>query len=390
MSAEETNKVLVRRFVEAQANADLNTLDELLAPDFVDHSLQPDQDPGREGFIRSVAKEPTIFSNVRANIEDQVAQGNKVITRLTMKRLHDRGEFLGLAPTGMEIKTSAIVIHRIERGKIAEEWSESTGALEATRQRLEQEMIERERAEQELQVARRIQQASLPREVPQLEGWQINPYFRPAREVGGDFYEFFELPNGQLGFAVGDATGKGVPAALVMTATCAFLGGVATASGSSPGEVLAQVNEAVLARIPANMFVTCFYGVLDPSSGRFSYANAGHNLPCCCHVEGASTELKARGMPLGLMPGMSYEEHETILTVGECVLFYTDGLTEAHNSQGEMFGTPRLRSLLSDRFESRRDLSAALVRELRRFTGEGWEQEDDITLLTLQRSAARR
>ena len=390
MSAEENNKVLVRRFVEAQANADLNTLDELLAPDFVDHSLQPDQDPGREGFIRSVAKEPTIFSNVRANIEDQVAQGNKVITRLTMKRLHDRGPFLGLAPTGMEIKTSAIVIHRIERGKIAEEWSESTGALEATRQRLEQEMIERERAEQELQVARRIQQASLPRGVPQLEGWQINPYFRPAREVGGDFYEFFELPNGQLGFAVGDATGKGVPAALVMTATCAFLGGVATASGSSPGEVLAQVNEAVLARIPANMFVTCFYGVLDPSSGRFSYANAGHNLPCCCHVEGASTELKARGMPLGLMPGMSYEQHETILKVGESVLFYTDGLTEAHNSQGEMFGTPRLRSLLSDRFESRRDLSAALVRELRRFTGEGWEQEDDITLLTLQRSAARR
>jgi len=390
MSAEENNKVLVRRFVEAQANADLNTLDELLAPEFVDHSLQPDQDPGREGFIRSVAKEPTIFSNVRANIEDQVAQGNKVITRLTMKRLHDRGEFLGLAPTGMEIKTSAIVIHRIERGKIVEEWSESTGALEATRQRLEQEMIERERAEQELQVARRIQQASLPREVPQLEGWQINPYFRPAREVGGDFYEFFELPNGQLGFAVGDATGKGVPAALVMTATCAFLGGVATASGSSPGEVLAQVNEAVLARIPANMFVTCFYGVLDPSSGHFSYANAGHNLPCCCHVEGASTELKARGMPLGLMPGMSYEQHETILTVGESVLFHTDGLTEAHNSQGEMFGTPRLRSLLSDRFESRRDLSTALVKELRRFTGEGWEQEDDITLLTLQRSAARR
>jgi serine phosphatase RsbU (regulator of sigma subunit)/predicted ester cyclase len=389
-SEEENNKVLVRRFVEAQADADLHTLEELLAPDFVDHSLLPDQDPGREGFLRSVAEEPAIFSEVRTNIEDQAAEGDKVITRLTMKRLHDRGEFFGLAPTGMEIRTSAIVIHRVEGGKIAEEWSESTGYLEATRQRLEQERIERERAEQELQVARRIQQASLPSEVPQLEGWQINPYFRPAREVGGDFYEFFELPNGQLGFAVGDATGKGVPAALVMTATCAFLGGVATASGSSPGEVLARVNEAVLARIPANMFVTCFYGVLDPSSGHFSYANAGHNLPCCCHVEGASTELKARGMPLGLMPGMSYEQHETILTVGESVLFYTDGLTEAHNSQGEMFGTPRLRSLLSDRFESRRDLSAALVRELRRFTGEGWEQEDDITLLTLQRSAARR
>jgi len=290
----------------------------------------------------------------------------------------------------MEIRTSAIVIHRIAGDQIAEEWSESTGALEATRQRLEQEMIERERAEQELQVARRIQQASLPDEVPELEGWQISPYFRPAREVGGDFYEFFELRDGQLGFAVGDATGKGVPAALVMTATCAFLGGVATASSASPGEVLAQVNEAVLARIPPNMFVTCFYGVLDPKSGHFSYANAGHNLPCCCHVEGASTELKARGMPLGLMEGMSYEENETILTVGESVLFYTDGLTEAHNSQGEMFGTPRLRNLLGERFESGRALSATLMEELGRFTGEGWEQEDDITLVTLRRSAASR
>ena len=390
VSIEDENKALVRRFVEAQANADLDTLDELLALDFVDHSLQADQEPGREGFIRSVAAEPAIFSNVRANIEDQAAEGNKVITRLTLSRIHDRGEFLGVAPTGMEIKTSTIVIHRIVGGKIVEEWSESTGALEATRQRLEQEMIERELAEQELQVARRIQQASLPQEVPPLEGWQINPYFRPAREVGGDFYEFFELPNGQLGFAVGDATGKGVPAALVMTATCAFLGGVATASGSSPGEVLAQVNEAVLARIPPNMFVTCFYGGLDPSSGHFSYANAGHNLPCCCHVEGASTELKARGMPLGLMEGMSYEENETILTVGESVLFYTDGLTEAHNSQGEMFGTPRLRNLLGERFESGRALSATLMEELGRFTGEGWEQEDDITLVTLRRSAASR
>ena len=388
MSSEE-NKALVRRFVEAQANADLDTLDKLLAPDFVDHSLQADQEPGREGFMQSVAEEPTIFSYVRANIEDQAAEGDKVITRLTMRRIHDRGPFLDLAPTGMEIKTSAIVIHRIAGDQIAEEWSESTGALEATRQRLEQEMIERERAEQELQVARRIQQASLPNEVPELEGWQISPYFRPAREVGGDFYEFFELRDGQLGFAVGDATGKGVPAALVMTATCAFLGGVATASGGSPGEVLAQANEAMLARIPPNMFVTCFYGVLDPKSGHFSYANAGHNLPCCCHLEGASTELSARGMPLGLMSGMSYEEKETTLTVGESVLFYTDGLIEAHNPQGEMFGTPRLRSLLSDRFEGRRGLSTTLVEELYSFTGEGWEQEDDITLLTLERSASR-
>jgi serine phosphatase RsbU (regulator of sigma subunit)/predicted ester cyclase len=353
--------------------------------DFVDHSLQPDQDPGREGYIRSVAEEPAIFSNVRANIEDQAAEGDKVISRLTISRIHDRGEFLGLAPTGTEIRTSAIVIHRIEGGKIVEEWSESTGYLEALRQRLEQERVERERVEQELQVARRIQQASLPREVPQLEGWRISPLYRPAREVGGDFYEFFELDDGRVGFAVGDATGKGVPAAFVMSATCALLGGVATASGASPGEVLARINEAVLTRIPPNMFVTCFYAILEPESGNLTYANAGHDLPYVRHGSDAE-ELRARGMPLGLMPGMGYEERETILQVGESALFYSDGLVEAHDPKGEMFGFPRLRELVAEHGD-KQSLEEVLLEELYTFTGEGWEQEDDITLLTLRRSA---
>jgi serine phosphatase RsbU (regulator of sigma subunit) len=282
----------------------------------------------------------------------------------------------------------AIVIHRISGGKIAEEWGMGTIGATLRKQRLEQEISERERVEQELRVARSIQQASLPKEVPELVGWRISPYYQPAREVGGDFYEFFELDDGRVGFAVGDATGKGVPAAFVMSATCALLGGVATASGSSPGEVLARVNEAVLTRIPPNMFVTCFYAILEPESGHLVYANAGHNLPCCSH-EDATTDLEARGMPLGLMPGMDYEEKEATVVPGESVLFYTDGLIEAHNPQGEMFGTPRLRSLLSQYSEGARTLSATLLEELERFTGEGWEQEDDVTLLTLECSPPR-
>jgi serine phosphatase RsbU (regulator of sigma subunit) len=144
----------------------------------------------------------------------------------------------------------------------------------------------------------------------------------------------------------------------------------------------------LLARIPPNMFVTCFYAILDPKSGHLVYANAGHNLPCCSHVD-ATSDLEARGMPLGLMPQMSYEENETTLLPGESVLFYTDGLIEAHNPKGEMFGTPRLRSLLSEYSEGGRSLSATLLEELERFTGEGWEQEDDVTLLTLERAPAR-
>jgi serine phosphatase RsbU (regulator of sigma subunit) len=275
-------------------------------------------------------------------------------------------------------------------GKITDEWAQGSGLAEVTQRRLEQEMRERERIEQELRVARSIQQASLPRGAPELEGWEISPHYRPAREVGGDFYDFFELEGGRVGVAVGDATDKGMPAALAVTATCSMLRAVAQALGSSsPGEVLERVNETLVARIPPNTFVTCFYAILDPKSGRLSYANAGHNLPCCRHNEHAATELSARGMPLGLMPGMSYEEKESVLAPAECVLFYTDGLIEAHNPQGEMFGTPRLRYLLSERPEGGIELSATLMEELRRFTGEGWEQEDDITLLTLERSATR-
>jgi serine phosphatase RsbU (regulator of sigma subunit)/ketosteroid isomerase-like protein len=388
VSSAEENKALVRRFIEAQDKGDLEALDELLAPDFVDHNLLPGQEPGREGFMQGVAEDHAALSYIRNTIEYQATDGDEmVITRFTTRTKHDRGAYLGImTPTGQERETMGILIHRVSEGKIVEEWSanSATPVLEA----LAQEISERERVEQELRVARTIQQASLPEEVPTLEGWQIDPYFQPAREVGGDFYEFFELDDGRLALVVGDATGKGVPAALVMTATCAFLGGVATASGASPGAVLARVNEAVLARIPANMFVTCFYAILDPTSGHLSYANAGHNLPCC-RREDAANELKARGMPLGLMPGMSYEEKETVLGPREGVLFYTDGLVEAHNPHGEMFGTPRLRSLLSEYPMGGAELSATLMEELGRFTGEGWDQEDDITLLTLRRSATR-
>src|SRR5215207_6555270 len=219
------------------------------------------------------------------------------------------------------------------------------------RQRLEQEKHERERIEQELVVAQHIQQASLPKVVPELEGWEISPYYQPAREVGGDFYDFFQLPNGRIGIVVGDATGKGGPAALVMASARSMLRAVAQAS-SSPGEVLRRVNEPLATDIPRNMFVTCFYAILDPKSGSLTYANAGHDLPYL-HRDGEAEELRARGMPLGLMPGMDYEEKEISLEAGEGVLFYSDGLVEAHDPEGEMFGFPRLRALVARQGEER-------------------------------------
>jgi serine phosphatase RsbU (regulator of sigma subunit)/predicted ester cyclase len=387
MSAEE-NKALVRRYFEARVKADLYAMEEMMAPDFVSHTLPPEEEPDRESYRRQVAEYASAFSDVRFVIEDQVAAGDKVISRISGRGTHVRSELLGTTPTGREMASMAIFIHRIVEGKISEEWGAGTGRSQLLGQRLEQEIRERERVEQEMRVARRIQQASLPKEVPTLEGWQITPYYRPAREVGGDFYDFHLLSEGRLGVVVGDATGKGVPAALVMSTTCGMLQLAAQAlESSSPGKILERVNEALLARIPLNMFVTCFYAVLEPKSGSLSYANAGHDLPYLRRRGGNCEELRARGMPLGLMPGMGYEQKEIEVDVDEAALFYSDGLVEAHNAKGEMFGFPRLRALIAEHGKER-SLEEALLEELYSFVGEGWEQEDDITLLTLRRSAS--
>jgi serine phosphatase RsbU (regulator of sigma subunit)/anti-sigma regulatory factor (Ser/Thr protein kinase) len=244
------------------------------------------------------------------------------------------------------------------------------------------EIRERERYQQELQVARVIQQTLLPKELPALPGWQVAAYWQPARAVGGDFYDFINLPDGRLGWIIGDVTDKGVPAALVMATTRSILRAAAERL-TSPGQVLAQVNDLLHPDIPPKMFVTCLYAILDPASGVFSYANAGHCLPYRRGQDGVH-ELRATGMPLGLMPGMAYEEKETTLLPGESLFFYSDGLVEAHNPQGEMFGFPRLRGLLASRL-SDATLIEFLQTELSVFTGRDWEQEDDATFLTLER-----
>src|SRR5215210_7074661 len=176
MSTEE-NKALIRRFYEAHEDmsrrkADLDALDKMLAPDFVSHTkLVPSQQPGREGYKQAVAELLASFSNIRFLFEEQVAaEGDKVVSRFTVHLTHDGREFMGVAPTGRELSFKSIEIHRISGGKIAEEWGLGTGGLKLRGQRLEQEIRERERIEQELRVARSIKQASLPNEVPELEG----------------------------------------------------------------------------------------------------------------------------------------------------------------------------------------------------------------------------
>jgi serine phosphatase RsbU (regulator of sigma subunit) len=388
MSVEENNKALIRKFFgEVWSKGNVAAADEFLAPEFVVHHMLPGEEAGAEDYKRAVAEQHAASSDFHVSIEEQVAEGDKVVTRHIDSGTHDQEEFEGFAPSGVRITIENITINRVVEGKIVEERN-AADISPLWQKRVEQELRELQRIEQELQVARSIQQASLPKEVPKLEGWQITPYYQPAREVGGDFYDFFELDDGRLGLVVGDATGKGVPAALVMASTRTMLRAVAQALGSSsPGDVLRRVNDSLVTGIPPNMFVTCFYAILDPKSASLSYANAGHDLPYLRRRSGEAEELRARGMPLGLMPGMDYEEKEIVLEEGEAALFYSDGLVEAHDPKGEMFGFPRLQALVAEHGEER-SLGEALLEELYAFVGEGWEQEDDITLLTLRRSTA--
>jgi len=247
----------------------------------------------------------------------------------------------------------------------------------------EAEARTRERFEQELEVARLIQQNFLPKQLPDLAGWEIAALYRPAREVGGDFYDVIPLPDGQVGFVIGDVTDKGVPAALVMAATRSVLR-ASVQRLVDPAAVLERVNEHLCPDMPSKMFVTCLYGVLQPETGRFRFANAGHDLPYVKTAEG-SVELRARGMPLGLMTGMVYEEKETVLAPGESLLLHSDGVVEAHDSDGKMFGFPRLKEAVAH-YPGGGELIELVLADLREHTGPGAEQEDDITMLTLARS----
>ncbi len=293
------------------------------------------------------------------------------------------GELLGVLTLGPRL--SEVGYSSDDRALLEQLASYAAPALKVSQlvQAQAAEARQRERIDNELKVAQLIQQQFLPRELPDLPGVYVAAFYRPARSVGGDFYDFIPLPDGRVMLVVGDVTDKGVPAALVMASTHALLRSAGPRL-RSPGAVLAQVNDLLCVDIPAHMFVTCFCLVLEPESGQVEYANAGHDLPYA-RTEERVVELRATGMPLGLMPGMQYEERQLQLQPGDCILLHSDGLAEAHNPQREMFGFPRVAELVG-RGVAGEELLDLCLNELDRFTGPNHEQEDDITLVSVQRS----
>jgi serine phosphatase RsbU (regulator of sigma subunit) len=244
-------------------------------------------------------------------------------------------------------------------------------------------VLEKQRLDDELRVARYIQQTLLPKQLPNMPGWEVKGHYQPAQAVGGDFFDFIHLSDGRLGVVIGDATGKGIPAALVMAAARGFVRASAMRT-DNPGEVLKKANDLMLPAMPPNMFVTCLYAIIDLQTGQITFSNAGHNLPCR-FKNGEVQELMARGMPLGLMPGMVYEESQQTIARGDSILFYSDGLVEAHNPTREMFGVPRLREILCQ-LPDQADQMDGILQKWRAFIDEDQMQEDDMTLVTLKRS----
>jgi serine phosphatase RsbU (regulator of sigma subunit)/anti-sigma regulatory factor (Ser/Thr protein kinase) len=313
------------------------------------------------------------------------AHGTKLVVPLI-----SQGELIGLLDLGPRLSDQEY--SREDRRLLDKLAGQAAPAVRVAQLVREQgvEVRARERLEQEMRVAQLIQQQFLPKRLPELRGWTIAAYYRAAREVGGDFYDFIELPEGHVGLVVGDVTGHGVPAALVMATTRSILRSDAPRL-VSPSAVLARANDLLHGDIPENMFVTCLYAVLEPATGKLRYANAGHDLPYVRgespYVRGESSvrELRATGMPLGLMSGMAYDEKEAMLAPGETLLLHSDGIAEAHDPQRKMFGFPRMREIV-DQHSGGQALIDALLADLAQFTGPAWEQEDDITLVTLVRA----
>jgi len=263
-------------------------------------------------------------------------------------------------------------------------------ALAIEQARLLQEEIGRQRLEQELAVGRRIQFSMLPEGCPVAPGWQFAAAYRPARQVGGDFYDYFELPgeSRRLGIVIADVADKGVPAALFMALSRSVIRATAI-DGRGPAATLTQANGLILKDSQGSLFVTAFYAVLDTGTGQLTYANAGHNRTLWRQAgTGQVQELAARGIALSVLEDVDLEEREIDVAPGDVLVFYTDGVTEAMDADGQPFGVERLRQVVAAAADANPDQIVAAVEEaVRAFVGDA-PQSDDIALFVVKRSTS--
>ena len=294
--------------------------------------------------------------------------------------LQTRGEILGLL----------IVGYAEEPHRLSDRWmtilngvaNQTAIALEG--ERLTREAAEQERLAHELEVAQEIQASFLPESYPALPGWEIAAHWRSARSVGGDFYDFLRLPNGNLGLVIADVADKGIPAALFM-ALSRTLVRVSALTDRGPAQALERTNELILSDVHSDLFVTVFYVIIDPSTGQVRYSSAGHNPPLLVRADGQVETLHCRGIALGVLDEIHLREKETHLDPGDVLVLYTDGVTEAINAAEEEFDVERLTSVATaSRHEPASEILVNVDRAVTAFV-DGQPQFDDLTMVVAKR-----
>ncbi len=251
---------------------------------------------------------------------------------------------------------------------------------------LQKEMVVRERLETEVQLARQIQQTFLPEKLPELPGWELSALWKPARQVGGDFYDVFDMPNNRLGLFIADVSDKGVPAALFMALTRTLVH-AAVIEFDSPADALRRVNDLLIPDTKQGMFVTAVYAVLDLTSNELTYVNAGHNPPLLVRSDGSQEYLTRTGVALGAAENMKYEYRTIPLGKDDSLLFYTDGLTESYDIDGDFYGEERLEIALNENHcSSANEMIDIVERSLVNFVGD-MPAADDLTMLVLRRAS---
>lgn len=245
------------------------------------------------------------------------------------------------------------------------------------------QLIEKERLERELQLAAEIQLSILPDELPLVEKYDFGARILPARQVGGDLYDVFPLKEGKIGVLIGDVADKGIPSALFMARAHALIMAEADI-GISAGEVMRLVNYHITRLQKSTQFVTVLYGILDPATGEFSYARAGHEPPLLLHRDGAVERIPhSAGMAIGLWDDVKLDERTITLAPGDTLLMYTDGLTDCRNPQGEPFGLERIKGLLSALVShNAQQVCTRMLDTLLQYQ-DGSKQDDDVTLVAV-------
>ncbi len=369
----------VRRLLSGTTtnNTSIKRADDTAASTIVHEPVRISADDPLVGYLLD---NPNIFDVDALDLESPALREMREAGVQMAVPLVSQSEVIGLISLGKRLSDQA---YSIDDKQLLRSLAAQTAPALRSAQLIQQqkaEAAERERMEQQLKVARVIQQTLLPSKVPKLDGWKMDVYWQPAYEVGGDFYDFIQLEDGRMCIIAADVTDKGIPAALVMASARSILR-AATEHLKSPGAILNRVNNTLCPDIPDKMFITCLCAILDPKTGVMHLANAGHNLPYL-QRNGEVIELKATGMPLGLLPNMPYDGVDFQILPGDTLLMFSDGIDEAHNPQREMFGFERLRAIVREHKDGS-TLIQRLLEELRAFTGPNWEQEDDVTFVLI-------